>query len=130
MLRHASPLITLGSGSEVMKRVDFRNTGAAQQLGLLVMTLDDGTQAGQDLDPQADALVVVINAAPEARTISDFVGNNLRLSAIQQDLGTHSLASGLVIAEDDRITIPAWSVALLVKPQVSTQGIGLPVSSK
>ncbi|KEY58855.1 pullulanase-type alpha-1,6-glucosidase [Serratia sp. DD3] len=129
-LRHASPLITLGSGSEVMKRVDFRNTGAAQQLGLLVMTLDDGTQAGQDLDPQADALVVVINAAPEARTISDFVGNNLRLSTIQQDLGTHSLASGLVIAEDGRITIPAWSVALLVKPQASTQGAGLPVSSK
>lgn len=129
-LRQSSPLITLGSGSEVMKRVDFRNTGAAQHLGLLVMTIDDGTQAGKDRDPQADGLVVVINAAPETRTISDFVGKNLSLSTLQQDLGTHSLASGLVIADDGTITVPAWSVALLVKPQALTQGAGLPVSSK
>lgn len=128
-LRQSSPLIALGSGSEVMKRVDFRNTGAAQQLGLLVMTIDDGTH-GKDLDPQADGLVVVINAAPEARTINDFAGKNLSLNAIQQDLGTNSLASGMVIAEDGTITIPAWSVALLVKPQETTQGAGLPVSSK
>ncbi|WON76417.1 pullulanase-type alpha-1,6-glucosidase [Serratia sp. UGAL515B_01] len=129
-LRHSSPLITLGSGSEVIKRVDFRNTGATQQLGLLVMTIDDGTQAGKDLDPQTDALVVVINAAPEARTISDFTGKNLSLSAIQQELGTQSLASGIVIATDGTITVPAWSVTLLAKPQGSSQGIGLPVSSK
>ncbi|AJW28918.1 pullulanase [Chania multitudinisentens RB-25] len=129
-LRHSSPLITLGSGSEVMKRVDFRNTGTAQQLGLLVMTIDDGTQAGNDLDPQADALVVVINAAPEARTFNDFAGENLSLSALQQALGADSLASGIDIAPDGSITIPAWSVALLVKPQGITQGAGLPVRSK
>ncbi|WP_156293666.1 pullulanase-type alpha-1,6-glucosidase [Serratia oryzae] len=129
-LRRSSALITLGSGSEVMKRVDFRNTGADQQLGLLVMTIDDGAQAGSDLDPQADALVVVINAAPESRTINDFAGQNLSLSAIQQALGANSLASGINIAGDGSITIPAWSVALLVKPQEGTQGAGLPVSSK
>ncbi|CAI1520454.1 pullulanase-type alpha-1,6-glucosidase [Serratia fonticola] len=129
-LRQSSPLIALGSGHEVMKRVDFRNTGAEQQLGLLVMTIDDGVQAGNDLDPQADALVVIINAAPEARTLNDFTGENLTLSAIQQNLGDRSLASGVNITAEGSVTVPAWSVALLVKQQVTAQGTGLPVSSK
>ncbi len=30
-LRKSSPLFTLGDGATVMKRVDFRNTGADQQ---------------------------------------------------------------------------------------------------
>ncbi|TQI80016.1 pullulanase-type alpha-1,6-glucosidase [Serratia fonticola] len=129
-LRQSSPLIALGSGHEVMKRVDFRNTGAEQQLGLLVMTIDDGIQAGNDLDPQADALVVIINAAPEARTLNDFVGENLTLSAIQQSLGDRSLAAGVNISAEGSVTLPAWSVAVLVKQQGLTQGAGLPVSSK
>jgi hypothetical protein len=94
------------------------------------MTIDDGTQAGNDVDPQADALVVMINAAPEARTINDFTGQNLSLSAIQQSLGANSLSSGINIAGDGSVTIPAWSVALLVKPQGAAQGSGIPVSSK
>lgn len=129
-LRHSSPLIALGNGSEVMKRVDFRNTGAEQQTGLLVMTVDDGINGGADLDPQIDALVVVINAAPEARTFGDFTGQNLSLSAIQQALGERSLAAGVDIASDGSITVPAWSVAVLIKPQDGIQGTGLPVSSK
>ncbi|WP_163416143.1 alpha-1,6-glucosidase domain-containing protein, partial [Escherichia coli] len=32
-LRKSSPLFTLGDGATVMKRVDFRNTGADQQTG-------------------------------------------------------------------------------------------------
>ena len=44
-LRKSSPLFTLGDGSAVMKRVDFRNTGAGdQQAGLLIMTIDDGVK--------------------------------------------------------------------------------------
>ena len=34
-LRKSSPLFTLGDGATVMKRVDFRNTGADQQTGAL-----------------------------------------------------------------------------------------------
>lgn len=94
------------------------------------MTIDDGIQAGNDLDPQADALVVIINAAPEARTLNDFTGENLTLSPIQQNLGDRSLSSGVNITAEGSVTVPAWSVALLVKQQVSAQGTGLPVSSK
>lgn len=129
-LRKSSPLFTLGDGSAVMKRVDFRNTGPDQQAGLLIMTIDDGVQAGASLDSRVDGLVVAINAASESRTLNDFIGDNLQLSTIQQAAGDGSLASGVEIAANGAITLPAWSVAVLEKPQGDAQGTGLPVSSK
>ncbi|TDQ20932.1 pullulanase-type alpha-1,6-glucosidase [Raoultella sp. BIGb0149] len=129
-LRKSSPLFTLGDGSAVMKRVDFRNTGADSLAGLLIMTIDDGVQAGASLDGRVDGLVVAINAAPESRTLHDFNGENLQLSAIQQAAGEGSLANGVEIAADGAITLPVWSVAVLEKPQGDVQGAGLPVSSK
>ncbi|VFS67063.1 Pullulanase precursor [Raoultella planticola] len=113
-----------------MKRVDFRNTGPDQQAGLLIMTIDDGVQAGASLDSRVDGLVVAINAASESRTLNDFTGDNLQLSTIQQAAGDGSLASGVEIAANGAITLPAWSVAVLEKPQGDAQGTGLPVSSK
>lgn len=129
-LRHSSPLITLGSGQDIMDRVDFRNIGVDQQMGLLIMTIDDGVSGGDDRDPRLDALVVVVNAAPQARTFSDFSGQGLALSTIQQQRGERSLAAGTEIAADGSITVPAWSVVVLVKPQNGAQGVGLPVLSK
>ncbi|ENY6047337.1 pullulanase-type alpha-1,6-glucosidase [Klebsiella pneumoniae] len=129
-LRKSSPLFTLGDGATVMKRVDFRNTGAEQQTGLLVMTIDDGMQAGASLDSRVDGIVVAINAAPESRTLQDFAGTSLQLSAIQQAAGDRSLASGVQVAADGSVTLPAWSVAVLELPQGESQGAGLPVSSK
>ena len=129
-LRKSSPLFTLGDGSAVMKRVDFRNTGSDQQAGLLVMTVDDGMKAGASLDSRLDGLVVAINAAPESRTLNEFAGETLQLSAIQQTAGENSLANGVQIAADGTVTLPAWSVAVLELPQGEAQGAGLPVSSK
>ncbi len=129
-LRKSSPLFTLGDGATVMKRVDFRNTGADQQTSLLVMTIDDGMQAGASLDSRVDGIVVAINAAPESRTLQDFAGTSLQLSAIQQAAGDRSLASGVQVAADGSVTLPAWSVAVLELPQGESQGAGLPVSSK
>lgn len=106
-LRKSSPLFTLGDGATVMKRVDFRNTGADQQTGLLVMTIDDGMQAGASLDSRVDGIVVAINAAPESRTLQDFAGTSLQLSAIQQAAGDRSLASGVQVAADGSVTLPA-----------------------
>ena len=47
--RQSSRLLRLGSGAEVIKRVDFRNTGPDQTPVLIVMTVDDGSKAGADL---------------------------------------------------------------------------------
>ncbi|NHB60034.1 pullulanase-type alpha-1,6-glucosidase [Photorhabdus sp. RW14-46] len=129
-LRQYSPLMTLGDGTSVKQRVDFRNVGPHQQLGLLVMTIDDGNTTGDDRDSRFDGLVVMINAAPYPATVRDLNVRGLKLNDIQRELGHTSLAAGTRIAKDGTVTLPAWSVAVLVLPQYGKRGIGLPVRRK
>ncbi|MCV5920064.1 DUF3372 domain-containing protein, partial [Escherichia coli] len=60
-IRSTSELFRLDTAQEVMNRVDFRNVGQDQVEGLIVMSIDDGTSAGADLDSNYDAVVAVVN---------------------------------------------------------------------
>lgn len=134
-LRQSSRLLRLGSGAEVIKRVDFRNTGPDQEPGLIVMTVDDGINAGADLDPAIDGLVVMINATNAPQSVSDFRDGNdqpIDLSTLQLSPAHHG---GESIARDAAVnggtlTLGAWSAAVFVKPQSGAQGTGLPVGKK
>ncbi|WP_324012438.1 pullulanase-type alpha-1,6-glucosidase [Aeromonas hydrophila] len=134
-LRQSSRLLRLGSGAEVIKRVDFRNTGPDQEPGLIVMTVDDGINAGADLDPAIDGLVVMINATNAPQSISDFRDGNdqpIDLTNLQLSPAHHG---GESIARDAAVnggtlTLGAWSAAVFVKPQSGAQGSGLPVGKK
>ncbi|MFQ2257910.1 pullulanase-type alpha-1,6-glucosidase [Aeromonas dhakensis] len=134
-LRQSSRLLRLGSGAEVIKRVDFRNTGPDQVPGLIVMTVDDGINAGADLDPAIDGLVVMINATNAPQSIGDFRDGNdqpidltsLRLS--QAHHGGESIARDAAV-NGGSLTLGAWSAAVFVKPQSGAQGSGLPVGKK
>lgn len=134
-LRQSSRLLRLGSGAEVIKRVDFRNTGPDQVPGLIVMTVDDGVNAGADLDPAIDGLVVMINATNAPQSIGDFRDGNdqpidltsLRLSPAHH--GGESIARDAAV-NGGSLTLGAWSAAVFVKPQSGAQGSGLPVGKK
>ncbi|MFQ2288136.1 pullulanase-type alpha-1,6-glucosidase [Aeromonas dhakensis] len=134
-LRQSSRLLRLGSGAEVIKRVDFRNTGPDQVPGLIVMTVDDGINAGADLDPAIDGLVVMINATNAPQSIGDFRDGNdqpIDLTSLQLSPAHHG---GESIARDAAVnggtlTLGAWSAAVFVKPQSGAQGSGLPVGKK
>ncbi len=134
-LRQSSRLLRLGSGTEVIKRVDFRNTGPDQVPGLIVMTVDDGINAGADLDPAIDGLVVMINATNAPQSVSDFRDGNdqpIDLASLQLSPAHHG---GESIARDAAVnggtlTLGAWSAAVFVKPQSGAQGSGLPVGKK
>ncbi|MGL4472026.1 MAG: pullulanase-type alpha-1,6-glucosidase [Aeromonas hydrophila] len=134
-LRQSSRLLRLGSGAEVIKRVDFRNTGPDQEPGLIVMTVDDGINAGADLDPAIDGLVVMINATNAPQSVSDFRDGNdqpIDLSTLQLSPVHHG---GESIARDAAVnggtlTLGAWSAAVFIKPQSGAQGTGLPVGKK
>lgn len=134
-LRQSSRLLRLGSGAEVIKRVDFRNTGPDQVPGLIVMTVDDGVNAGADLDPAIDGLVVMINATNAPQSIGDFRDGNdqpidltsLRLSPAHH--GGESIARDAAV-NGGTLTLGAWSAAVFVKPQSGAQGSGLPVGKK
>ena len=137
-LRSSSPLFTLGSGSEVMSRVDFRNTGANQTPGLIVMTIDNGTASGSDLDSSTDGLVVILNATPDSQTtgssFTDNSGNTMSLSgfslsSVQTAFGSSSIGYGASFSNGE-FTVPAWSVAVFSKVRSGDRGTGLPVSKK
>ncbi len=134
-LRQSSRLLRLGSGAEVIKRVDFRNTGPDQVPGLIVMTVDDGVNAGADLDPAIEGLVVMINATNQPQSIGDFLDGKdqpIDLSTLQLSPAHHagsSIADG-ALASGGQLTLGAWSAAVFVKPQAGAQGAGLPVSKK
>ncbi|MFB0585081.1 pullulanase-type alpha-1,6-glucosidase [Aeromonas salmonicida] len=134
-LRQSSRLLRLGSGAEVIKRVDFRNTGPDQVPGLIVMTVDDGVNAGADLDPAIEGLVVMINATNQPQSINDFRDGKdqpIDLSTLQLSPAHHagsSIADG-ALASGGQLTLGAWSAAVFVKPQAGAQGAGLPVSKK
>lgn len=134
-LRQSSRLLRLGSGAEVIKRVDFRNTGPDQVPGLIVMSVDDGVGAGADLDPAIDGLVVMINATNAPQRIGDFRdGQDQSIDLAGMVLsgkhrGVDSIASGAA-NDNGELTLGAWSAAVFVKPQSGVQGTGLPVSKK
>ena len=45
-LRMSSPLFRLTSSEEIINRVKFHNTGKEQQIGLIVMSIDDSEPSG------------------------------------------------------------------------------------
>ncbi|MGF1876412.1 pullulanase-type alpha-1,6-glucosidase [Photobacterium frigidiphilum] len=123
-LRQSYPLITLGTGKEVNARVDFHNTGAAQEPGLIVMSIDNGTTSGTDVDPTLDAMVIVINATPTEQTF-DIKQAGFTVS----EKHTTALATDASVA-DTKLTIPAWTPVVFVQKRSGERGTGLPVSSK
>ncbi|WP_369434386.1 pullulanase-type alpha-1,6-glucosidase [Psychromonas sp. MME1] len=120
-IRTSSPLFSLGSASEVQSRVDFRNTGVESQSGVIVMSIDDGTTAGADLDPAVDAIVVVINTT------------NATINAPVKDAAGFTLHTDLVdngsTFSDGTFTVPALTTAVFVQSQGASQGAGLPVDN-
>ncbi|MFY0665061.1 MAG: pullulanase-type alpha-1,6-glucosidase [Natronospirillum sp.] len=123
-IRQSSPLFRLRTQHDVMSRVDFRNTGPNQAPGLIVMTLHDG-QGVTDLDPERDALMVIVNVSTQARTLRV---PGFRLHRVQQegaDTRLHDIAR-----DDDLFVIPHLSTVVLEQPQQGAPGRGMPVARK
>ncbi|WP_165855326.1 pullulanase-type alpha-1,6-glucosidase [Marinobacter sp. JSM 1782161] len=118
-IRRDSPLFHLASADQVRARLAFHNTGPDQIPGLIAFSLDDGTAAGDDLDPDRDALMVLINAAPGSVTL----GTDLTGFTLHDELDgavTASFSSG-------DFTLPGLSVAVFEQSQSGAQGNGVPV---
>jgi pullulanase len=127
-IRKSSPLFRLHEGAQVEKRVDFHNGGPDQIPGLIVMSVTDGTCAGDDLDPERDGLVVLINATDEAQ-VFPLAGTALEgetgftLHPVQQ----HSADPLVCHASFDgaAFMIPARTTAVFEQLQQGAQGDGL-----
>lgn len=127
-LRSSSPLFRLGAKEAVMQRVDYHNTGADQIPGVIVMSIDDGTSAGADLDTNYDGIVTVFNASADSVTVNLPVAG-LELNAIQRNSSDSEINS--ITVSGTQVSVPGFSTIVLVLPeQNSVQGSGIPVLAK
>lgn len=130
----SSPLFSLTTAADVMDRVGFHDGGVTQKANLIVMSIDDGAGkiAGTDtnradLDPNVDAIVVIFNGSATAisqrvLTSTGFELHSIQKTSVDTNVRTASFAEG---TGGGTFTVPAYSVAVFVKPQVGAQGVGL-----
>ncbi|WP_431687611.1 pullulanase-type alpha-1,6-glucosidase [Hahella sp. NBU794] len=124
-VRSGSKLFRLENAADIKARVDFHNVGASQIPGLIAMSIDDGAGL-TDLDPNHDAIVVIINASGAQQTIAVPGASGFQLIDAQAS-GADPVAASAT-SSGDSFTVPALTSAVFVKPQGASQGTGLPVN--
>ncbi|MEH0689044.1 pullulanase-type alpha-1,6-glucosidase [Vibrio cholerae] len=127
-IRSTSELFRLPSLTEVQNRVDFHNVGPQQTQGLIVMSIDDGVSAGEDLDANHDAIVVIVNATAQTQDFDIASASNFTLHAVQQNSADSDVQGASF--SGNTFSVPALTTAVFVQEQSGVQGAGLPVSSK
>lgn len=125
-LRKSSPLFRLTTAQDILDRVGFHNIGKRQTQGLIVMSIDDGTGLA-DLDPNLDAIVVVVNGSDQTQAKTVATAQGFTLASIQQNSIDNSVkAASFEQGEGEgTFTVPALTTAVFVKLQGETQGDGL-----
>ncbi len=81
-IRMSSPLFRLTSEQQVLEKVAFLNQGKAQQLGLLVMQLDDSQ--GEAVDDNNQRIMVIFNTSDKAQFFAYESAASYQLHPIQQ----------------------------------------------
>ncbi|MEM9952638.1 MAG: pullulanase-type alpha-1,6-glucosidase [Chloroflexota bacterium] len=116
-IRYSSPLFRLETAEQVQERLVFHNTGEEQIAGLIVMSLSD--TVGDDLDPNADLIVVVFNATPNdiSYSVDALVDAGLELHPVQQNSFDSVVQGASFDAETGTLNVPAWTTAVFVAPQ-------------
>ena len=129
-IRKDTRLLRLRSKDEVTSRVDFHNTGASQVPGLIVQTISDGTCAGGDLDPDYDAVAVLINANDQAQSFSLPGASGFELHPIHLDSQDEDAVVKTASFAGDTFNIPARTAAVFVQPQSGAQGAGVACNTR
>lgn len=125
-IRTSSPLFRLTSATDIINRVGFHNIGKNQTQGLIVMSIDDGDTL-TDIDPNYDALVVVVNGSNSEQThtiatASDFILHPLLTDSVDGTVASASFEQG---TGEGSFTVPALTTAVFVKVQGESQAAGL-----
>ncbi len=103
-IRSSSPLFRLGSYEQVQDKVSFLDAPD----GVIVMQIDD--TAGDDVDADRDAIVVVVNATPEAQRVAAGA-DGLVLHPVQAE-GSDPVVKQTAV-DGGTVTVPARTTAVL-----------------
>lgn len=114
-LRMSSPLFRLTTAKDIINKVSFlnqrHNSTTTQQLGLLVMKLDDSL--GQSVDDNVDSLMVIFNTSTKSQTFAYPQASKYQLHKISQNSVDRVIKYSK--ADDKGFTVPALSSVVFVK---------------
>ena len=111
-------MFSLGSTRLIQDKLTFPGAGFGAPAGVIVMLIDD-TRGGHDVDPELDAVLVVINASGQTLTqpLPELTGRDFRLSPIQAEGADEVVRRTGFDRASGTISVPARTVAVLVQQQ-------------
>jgi pullulanase/glycogen debranching enzyme len=114
-LRMSSPLFRLTTANDIIDKVSFLNMSKSsitnQQLGLLVMKLDD--TIGQGVDDNAQTLIVIFNTSTKTQTFAYPQASDYQLHPIQKNSVDEVIRYSK--ANEKGFTVPPLSSVVFVK---------------
>jgi pullulanase len=112
-IRKSSALFRLRTAADVQQRLRFYNTGPEQLPGLIAFGLSD---EGGSVDPRFSLVVVLLNAAPQAQTLSvpELAGGMLRLHPIQTESADPLVRTAVFDRASGSFTVPGRTAAVFV----------------
>jgi len=111
-IRMSTALFRLTTNKAIIQRVKFHNTGKEQQIGLIVMSIDD-TNKDNVLDKTTSGLVVVFNTSMESININFAGAEQYQLHPIQKT-GIDEIVKQS-ISEKDSFTVPPLTTSVFIK---------------
>ena len=111
-LRMSSPLFRLTSSEEIIKRVKFHNTGKEQQIGLIVMSIDD-SEPSEQLDTDISSMVVIFNTSTEAKMINFNNAAKYQLHPTQKN-GVDTIVKKST-SNENNFSVPALTTSVFIK---------------
>ncbi|MDX2370240.1 MAG: pullulanase-type alpha-1,6-glucosidase [Colwellia sp.] len=114
-LRMSSPLFRLTRANDIIDKVSFlnmsKNSTTDQQLGLLVMKLDD--TLGDSVDDNVETLIVIFNTSTKKQTFAYSKANDYQLHPIQKNSADEVIKQSK--SDEKGFTVPALSSVVFVK---------------
>lgn len=129
-VRKSSRLFRLGTGDEARRRVDFLSIGPDQEPGIIAMSITDGTCAGADLDPERDAIFVLINARTVEQPFTVNGAQGFALHSVLQQSADMTVRGARFDAGSSTFFVPARTTAVFEQRQSGGQGAGLPCNAR
>ena len=116
-LRRAHPLLRLGTADAVVGAVRFPVSGTEHGAPDLVVMVVDGSLLEGRRTTDESAVMVVLNAAPQARevVVPDAAGERWELSPVQRDGADDVVKSVTWHLTDGRVSVPGLTAAVLVR---------------
>ncbi|KAH7286181.1 hypothetical protein KP509_33G061600 [Ceratopteris richardii] len=121
-IRYSSPLFRLSRTKDIQERLKFHNTGPSSELGVIVMSIEDGI-TGQNnleqLDLQYQTMVVIFNARPSSISLSiPFCKQRRLILHPLQALSSDLVARQSSFMEGEGVFgIPARTTAIFLEPR-------------